>query len=191
MLGCRADQFKRRKSGARTAESARTFVASKGLARTQSRTTRRYSPERGQLCPRVVIPACDSQTQRSALLAALRRGLLLRSKIGAAFRAGEHLVRIAAALGIEHAPQQPHRVQILRSELLRHEIDFLHADAVLARDAAAQLDALFQDLVAGGERAADLIRIAFIVKNQRMNVAVAGVKDVRNAQPVLLAAARG
>src|SRR6185437_9569899 len=65
--------------------------------------------------------------------------------------------------------------------------NFLHADAMLARDTAAELDALLENVVAGRQRAADLVRIAFIVKHQRMDVAIAGVKNVRNAQVIFFA----
>src|SRR5262245_46411344 len=38
------------------------------------------------------------------------------------------------------------------------------------------------------QRATHLVRVTFIVKHERMNVAVAGVKNIRNAQTVLPAA---
>src|SRR5207253_2678855 len=49
-------------------------------------------------------------------------------------------------------------------------------------------DALQQNIVASGERAADLIRLALIIKDERVNVAVACVENIRNAQSVFLAA---
>ena len=58
---------------------------------------------------------------------------------------------------------------------------------MFAGHAAAQLDALLQNIVAGRQRATDLVGVALVVEHQRMNVAVAGVKDVRDAQPVFLA----
>src|SRR5579859_797889 len=114
--------------------------------------------------------------------------LFARCEIRAALRARKHLVRVAPALGIEHAPQRAHRVQINLGELLLHEIDLLHADPVLARRAAAHRDALLQDVMSRGQRPAHLVGLAFIVKNQWMDVAVAGVEHVRDAQAVLLAA---
>src|SRR5579871_3508531 len=114
--------------------------------------------------------------------------LLARRKIRAALRAREHLVRITATLGIEHAPQRAHRVQIDPGKLLLHEIDLFHTDAMLARCTAAHRDALLEDVMTGGQRPAHLVRFTFIVKDQWMDVAVAGVEHVRDAQAVLLAA---
>src|SRR5438094_9265775 len=69
------------------------------------------------------------------------RDLFSRGKIGAAFRAGKHLVRIAAVLRIEHPAQRAHRVQVVLRELLLHEINLLHSDSVFPRHATAQFDA--------------------------------------------------
>src|SRR5437016_3189000 len=113
-----------------------------------------------------------------------RRNLFLRRKIGATLRAGKHLVRIAAVLRIKHTTQRAHRVEVVLGELLLHEIYLFHTDAVLARHAAAEFNALVQNVVARRERAFHLIGIALIIQHQGMNIAVAGVKDIRDAQAV-------
>src|SRR6185295_15993997 len=95
---------------------------------------------------------------------------------------------IAAALRVEDLSQKPHRVEIVGAELPGHEIDFLDTNAVLAGDTAAEFDASREDFVPGGQRAADLAGVAFIVEDQRVEIAVAGVEDVRDAQAVAAAA---
>src|SRR6266513_4235181 len=103
-----------------------------------------------------------------------RRNLFPGRKIGATLRARKHLVRIAAVFRIEHATQRAHGVEVVLGELLLHKINFLDTDAMLARHAAAQFNALLQNVVAGRQRALHLIGIALIIKHQRMNIAVAG-----------------
>src|SRR6266704_5500149 len=46
--------------------------------------------------------------------------LFLGRKVGATFRAGKHLVRIAAVLRVEHPTQRAHGVQVLLGKLLFH-----------------------------------------------------------------------
>ena len=71
-------------------------------------------------------------------------------------------------------------------ELVAHQVALLDADAVLARQAAADLHAELEDVVA---RLLGLLRLAGIVDivdDQRMKVAVAGMEDVGDAQAVAL-----
>src|SRR5882762_10501663 len=110
----------------------------------------------------------------------LRRRLLSRSEIGAAFGAGEHFVRVATQLRIEHSAEHPHGFQVINRELFGHEVDLLHSDPVLACDASAKLNAFVQNIVARLKRPTDLVRVALIVKDKRMDVAVAGMKNVWN-----------
>src|SRR5262249_6027634 len=70
---------------------------------------------------------------------------------------------------------------------LRHEIDLFDTDAMFARDAAAAADALFQDFVTRLEYALDLFRVALVEQENRMDIAVAGVEDVGDAELVLAA----
>src|SRR5262245_20845799 len=116
-----------------------------------------------------------------------RGNLFLRREVSTTFGAWKHLMRIAAAFGVEHLTQRTHGIQIVFRELLLHEINFLHADPVLAGDAAAEFDALLQNVMSRLQRAPNLTRVAFVVKDQRMNVAVTSVKYVRDAQAVLCA----
>ena len=68
--------------------------------------------------------------------------------------------------------------QVVRREQLRHEVDLLDADAVFAGHAAAQADALVQDLVTRLQHPPHLIRVALVEEQDRVDVAVAGVEDV-------------
>src|SRR5262249_1265616 len=110
--------------------------------------------------------------------------LLARREIGAALRAGEELVGIAAGMRIKYSAQLTHGLEGVARELFFHEIDLLDADTVFTGDAATQFDAFFEDFVSGSDGLADLLRMSFIVENQRMNIAVACVKYIRNTEPV-------
>ena len=63
---------------------------------------------------------------------------------------------------------------------------FLYTDAVLAGQAAAQFDTRAQNLLSGVHHAPGLVRVALVVHQDGMDVAVAGVKDVGDAQLVFL-----
>ena len=93
---------------------------------------------------------------------------------------------LRAAPGSKTARSARHRQQVLGREQQRHELDLLDADAVLAGDAAAERDARVEDLVAGGEHALDLVGVALVEEQDRMDVAVAGVEDVGDAELVAL-----
>ena len=78
-----------------------------------------------------------------------------------------------------------HRGEIRRPELQRHEAVLFHTDAVLAGDRTARLDASGEDLKPGGLRALELVRPPTrIEEDERVEVAVAGVEDVRDLEPV-------
>src|SRR5213079_1628983 len=66
----------------------------------------------------------------------------------------------------------------------RNEVDLLQADAVLAGDRAADLRADPHDRATCRHHACLLARLARIVEDVRVEVAVAGVEDVPDAQAV-------
>jgi hypothetical protein len=72
------------------------------------------------------------------------------------------------------------------AEHRRHQVALFDADAMFAGQHAADLDAEAQDVGAEGLRLLQLARIVGIIQNQRMQIAVAGVEDVGDAQAVLL-----
>ena len=77
-------------------------------------------------------------------------------------RRGEHLVGAAAVLGIEGRSKADHHGQVLGREEFGHEIEFLDADAVLARHATTLFDALVEDFMARLQDTPYLVGIAFV-----------------------------
>ena len=66
-------------------------------------------------------------------------------------------------------------------------MNFLHADAVLAGDGAADVHAELEDFFGGSQRVLHLVLVAVVEKKDRMHVSVAGVEDVGDDQTVLAA----
>src|SRR4029079_18279848 len=64
--------------------------------------------------------------------------------------------------------------------------NLLDSDAVLAGDAAAERDARLEDLPTGGKHASDLSGVALVEQQDRMDVAVARMEHVADAQLVTL-----
>src|SRR5437773_3912584 len=81
----------------------------------------------------------------------------------------KHLGRAAPVLWVERRAQSQHHAQIVRRKQTRHEVDLLHADAVLTGDATATVDALFEDLVTSCQHALGLVGIALVEEQDRMN----------------------
>ena len=77
-------------------------------------------------------------------------------------------------------------VEVVLVEHLRHQVALLDADAVLAGQHAADLDAEPQDVGAESLGRLELARLVGVIEDQRMQIAVAGMEDVGDAQPVLL-----
>src|SRR5215210_714633 len=102
-------------------------------------------------------------------------------------RGREDLARVAEAMRIEGASEELHGLHILVGEHLGHVLLLVHADAVLARQGAAVIQAR-EDYIPG--QALGLLGLAgvvVVVEDQRVEVAVASVEDVRDAHTVLLA----
>ncbi len=90
-------------------------------------------------------------------------------------------MRVASLFRIKSQTQHLHSVEVIPGKLLSHEIDFLRANAVLAGHAAAQCDAFIQNVISSLQCAFNLIGIAFIIQDQRMNIPVAGMKYIWNS----------
>ena len=78
-----------------------------------------------------------------------------------------------------------HNGQVARREKLVHKLNLLDADAVFAGDAAAAGDALLEYLAARRQGGMDLFRNALVEQYDGVNVAVAGVEHVDDADAVL------
>src|SRR5436190_17314192 len=98
-------------------------------------------------------------------------------------RSRKHLARITQAVWIEGAPHALHRFEVVFAEHLRHVGLLVGADAVLPGNRATGVDAVLQDLRGHGFSALGLTGYRFVVANQRVQVAVAGMKDIANRQP--------
>src|SRR6185312_7147722 len=78
---------------------------------------------------------------------------------------------------IERALHGMEGFELCAAELHAHLIDLLDAHAVLSGDAAALPDTELEDLAAEGFRAGYLVRHVGVEENERVQVAVARVKD--------------
>ena len=78
-----------------------------------------------------------------------------------------------------------HHREVVLAEHQRHRARLVGADAVLAGDRAARVDARLEDPARELLGARGLALDAAVVEDERMQVAVAGVEDVADAQPVL------
>src|SRR5262249_158885 len=87
----------------------------------------------------------------------------------------KHLAGMAQALPVEGALGPLLLVEVGFREHRRHQVALLDADAVLAGEHAADLDAQPQDVGAERLGAVELARLVGIVEDERMQVAVAGV----------------
>ena len=100
------------------------------------------------------------------------------AQLGAAAELRKHLAGIEQALGIEGAFQPLLLVEVGLVEHRVHEVALLDADAVLAGQHAADLDAKPEDVGAERLRALEFARLVGVVEDQRMQIAVAGVKHI-------------
>lgn len=107
------------------------------------------------------------------------------AELGAAVQGRKHLSGIEQALRVEGAFQTLLLVEVDLAEHFRHQIALLDADAVLAGEHAAELDAGAQDVGAEGFGALDLAGLVGIVEDQRMQIAVAGMEHVGATKLVL------
>ena len=98
----------------------------------------------------------------------------------------KHLAGIEQAAAVEGAFQPLLLRQIGFGEHRRHQVALLDADAMLAGQHAADLDAEPQDVGAERFGAVELARLHHIEDDQRMQIAVAGVEHVAETEPVFL-----
>ena len=96
---------------------------------------------------------------------------------------GKTLPGLHRPSGSKTAPDALHQREIVRREHRRHVLRLVRADAVLAGQRAARLDAVGEDLRGDLGRLVRLARNPLVVTDQRMQIAVAGVKDVADAKP--------
>src|SRR5262245_34661616 len=97
-------------------------------------------------------------------------------------RRGEDLARIAEASRVERVAYALHQREIVRAEHPRHVAVLVGADAVLASQRSAGLDTVGEDFRRDFDRLVRLPWYPLVVADQRMQIAVAGVKHVADRQ---------
>src|SRR5262249_40657180 len=100
---------------------------------------------------------------------------------------GENLARIEKPARIERALHRHLDGEVLPVELKPHEVALFNANAVLAGQAAANVDAQLQDISPGLLGGGELGGVVRIIENERMQVAIAGVKDIGDLHAVTCA----
>ena len=116
---------------------------------------------------------------------------VVASRLGVRFHAearrGKDLPGVAPVLRVEGTPQTLHRFEVGLSEQQIHEVAFLGANAVLAGDDTPCLDTGAQDLVARRQHTLELVRVATVERDVRMEVPISGVEHVRELQTMTIA----
>ncbi len=108
------------------------------------------------------------------------------SVLGAALQGGDDLARVEQAFGVEGALDGEHLLAFFGRKLHAHAAELFDAHAVLAGDGAAHLHAGLEDVGAKQLGAVQLIAVVGVKQDQRMQVAIAGMKDIAATQLVLL-----
>src|SRR5579864_7703686 len=100
------------------------------------------------------------------------------AQLGAAVQLREQLAGVEQPLRIEGAFEALLLVQVNLVEHGRHEIALLDADAMLAGENTADLDAEAQNVGAEGLRPLELALVVGVVEDERVEIPVAGVEYV-------------
>jgi len=108
-----------------------------------------------------------------------------RAELGAAVQGRHGAAGVQEALGVEGGLETVEGLELGRAELHAHRVELLDADAVLAGDRAADLDAQFEDARAERLGTGKLFVDVRVVGDQRVEIAVAGMEDVRDRQAIL------
>ena len=111
---------------------------------------------------------------------------VLTTLLTAPMQGREDLARVEAQLRIEGALDVVLHLQILRPELVGHQIPLLQADPVLTGQHAPGIDAQTQDIGAKCFGAVQLPWPVGVIEDQRVQVAVAGMEHVGDPQLVVI-----
>src|SRR5476651_2387250 len=107
------------------------------------------------------------------------------AEFGAAVQLWKYLAGIQQALVVEGAFQPLLLGEIDFGEHRGHQVALLDADAVLAGQDAADLDAKPEDVSAESFGTVEFVRLVRVIENERMQITVASVKDVGDAELVV------
>src|SRR6476661_7377094 len=98
---------------------------------------------------------------------------------------GDTLARVEQRMLVERTLDAEEPFEDDRWELRAHAAELLDADTMLAGDRPADVDAQLQDAITELDRAVLVAGLVRVEQDQRMQVAVAGVEDVRARQAEL------
>ena len=189
--GNHAQVFPRRRSEEfpRFARRPRAAPRPKGASRRPA--ARRSSAGSVRTC---APPTISSRRVREICAGLAHAGVVAGSRRSAARGFLRRLCRAASTLpgfnrpaGLNAARTRCHQREIVRRKNQRHEFVFFHADAVFAGERAAHGDAVPHDFAARRDHARELRAIALVEQDQRMKVAVAGMKNIADLQIVFAA----
>ena len=107
------------------------------------------------------------------------------AEFSAAVQGREHLAGVEQALRVECTFQPLLLVEVDLAEHFAHQVALFDADAMFAGQHAAEFDAGPQDIGAEGFRPLHLAGLVGVIEDQRMQIAVAGMKHVGDPQIVL------
>src|SRR5690349_20982770 len=107
------------------------------------------------------------------------------AELGAARERRDAFTGIQQRLGVERALDREKALEHRGLELRAHAADLLDANAVLARDRPADVDAQLQDSIAELDGALLVAGLVRVEQDQRMQVAITSVEHVRARQPEL------
>ena len=99
-----------------------------------------------------------------------------------AMQRGYRLIGIEKKGCVERTLDAKERFPLRGRELHAHGIDFFNANAMLAGDSAADLHAQFQNLGTEFFSAIKFARCVGIKQDQRMQIAIAGMENIRTAK---------
>ena len=108
------------------------------------------------------------------------------AELGAAMQLWKDLARVEQAIRIESAFEALLVRQVALVEHRSHKVALFDADPVLTGQHATDLDAELEDIGTKGLGTLDLAGLVGVIENKWMEVAVAGMEDVRDREPVLL-----
>ena len=108
------------------------------------------------------------------------------AEFGAAMQLWEDLTRVQQAIRIESAFEALLVRQVALVEHRSHKVALFDADPVLAGKHSTDFDAELEDIGTKGLGTLDLAGLVGVVEDKRMEIAVAGMEDVRDREPVLL-----
>src|SRR6185437_5637860 len=131
-------------------------------------------------------PSYSSRTSSHARRSSRRSALRHRANanFAAALARRENLAGIEQPRRIERVAHPAHQRQIRLAKQQRHQPILFHSHAVLASDCAAHLDAETDNCVGRRNRALELFRLARVEKNNRVQVAVARMKNISDLETI-------